>query len=337
MKDSLELQEADASFKFMYTRLRRRSIQKPTEVVKLNVSTSERRMGALKKRVRKQVMIDRNEDCCTLTATKAEEALESSLLSLQNDSEPQGYARWFSEFINSGKWHLSRSSANKYFRSFKMVVNEWSRVGLDLQNGYKDFIESRMAHNQTKAATINNVIASVAYFSKHIAQDSYVKEVEYSRVRQYDPDKQAVFPLKYFEKHKFEELMKLMGNKHDLKHIILFGYYAGMRIFEIMKLKRKDIKLMEGNESISITVFGKGGKYRTTFIMQEHVVKYIQRWLSKYYNDEFLFMREFWSKWNSIDDDWYKAQRIGKYVSGLIKEKKLFFSLIQKSFCNIFM
>lgn len=153
-----------------------------------------------------------------------------------------------------------------------------------------------MAHNQTKAATINNVIASVAYFSKHIAQDSYVKEVEYSRVRQYDPDKQAVFPLKYFEKHKFEKLMKLMGNKHDLKHIILFGYYAGMRIFEIMKLKRKDIKLMEGNESISITVFGKGGKYRTTFIMQEHVVKYIQRWLSKYYNDEFLFMREFWSK-----------------------------------------
>jgi hypothetical protein len=93
MKDSLELQEADASFKFMYTRLRRRSIQKPTKVVKLNVSTSERRMGALKKRVRKQVMKDRNEDCCTLTATKAEETLESSLLSLQNDSDPQGYAR----------------------------------------------------------------------------------------------------------------------------------------------------------------------------------------------------------------------------------------------------
>lgn len=121
----------------------------------------------------------------------------------------------------------------------------------------------------------------------------------FKRIKQYDPAKQVVFPLKYYEKANFKAFLQLFGeDDNEIKNIAIFGYFAGLRIFEIVKLKRKDIKQMNDDKGLSIMVFGKGSKHRTTYIMDKHVVTYITNWLkSKDLSDsEYVFMQSFWNR-----------------------------------------
>ena len=152
-------------------------------------------------------------------------------------TDPQGYAKLFADFVANPKWKLSKSTASKYLRSFRSVVKQWSQVGLDLQNGYEEFIRQGMQERQVNSSTLNNVIAAVTYFVKKIAVDDYAKNISYERIKQHDPEKQPVFPLKYYEEANFDSFLELFGSEQDLKHVALFGYFAGLRIFEIMKLK----------------------------------------------------------------------------------------------------
>lgn len=168
-------------------------------------------------------------------------------------------------------------------------------------------------------------MASVAYFVKHIAMDVYARSIKFERIKQFDPEKQPIFPLKYYDRLRFTEFLQLFGEEYDLKHVALFGYFAGLRIFEIMKMKRKDIRSMEEDIGLTILVFGKGSKHRTTYIMDKHVVEYINSWIenNKYKPNDYLFMNKFWSKkvCKSIDEESFRAQRLGHYIGTLIKEK----------------
>ena len=82
---------------------------------------------------------------------------------------------------------------------------------------------------------------------------------------------------------------------------------------------------MEKSKGLAIMVFGKGSKHRTTYIFDNHVVNYISRWLKSKANKTtgYLFMTKFWKKypWKTIEEEGYKAQRLGHYVGTVIKRR----------------
>jgi len=106
--------------------------------------------------------------------------------------------------------------------------------------------------------------------------------------------------------------------------VAVFCYFAGLRIFEAVKLKKKDVRLMERGKGVSVNVMGKGAKHRVTYIMVEHVVKHVKTLLKREEDmDEYLFMKNFWLKNESknIDEESLKAQRLGHYLGTTIKEQ----------------
>ena len=125
------------------------------------------------------------------------------------------------------------------------------------------------------------MIASVNYFKRRVAQDDYAKSISFIRVKHRVPEKQPVFPLKYYAPANFKSFLSLFGEREDLEMVAVFCYFAGLRIFEAVKLRKKDIRLMDNKAGYLVSVLGKGDKRRTTYILDKHVVKYIKEYLEQ--------------------------------------------------------
>lgn len=296
-----QIVELDDGFGYLYqqfTKGRTKSTMMKDLKTKLTTNNDTDFQHSEKKRLKKGEQKLEDQETCTLTDRLTDIPFDIVSVREHTLNDPQGYAMLFANFIKTPVCKLSKSTASKYLRSFRLVVKQCSQSGLDLQNGYEEFISHCTERKELSAATINNVIAAVAYFVKKIAKDDYAKSVSFDRLKQYDPEKQPIFPLKYYAKALFKAFMGLFGEEHDLNHIALFGYFAGLRIFEIMKLKKKDIRAMDKGKGLAIMVFGKGSKHRVTYIMDRHVVDYVNKWLRITHtkDSDYLFMSKFWGK-----------------------------------------
>lgn len=198
-------------------------------------------------------------------------------------------------------------------------------MGLDLQNGYDDYVAYSLETKKLTGSTINNVLASVRYFVENVAVDDYAKSINYKRVKQHEPDKQPVFPLEYHQQTLFDKFIDMFGGEGDLSKIAMFCYFAGLRIFEALKLKKRDLTFNKSDGSYSVLVKGKGEKNRMTFILDEHVVKYLNSALNLAKNDgsEYLFLKHIWEKQKpkDISQESFIAQQMGHTVGMKIKQR----------------
>lgn len=127
LNDGQEMQELSAGFDFIYDKLskgkkkaeifKEESKEIVEEVKELPTRRSKRREE------KEQYKRSLHTSTCT---TKDTVDFESELfkINIQKDSDPQGYALLFERHIKSHSCTLTKSSAAKYYRSFKSFVDQ---------------------------------------------------------------------------------------------------------------------------------------------------------------------------------------------------------------------
>ena len=99
-------------------------------------------------------------------------------INIQSNSDPQGYALLYDQHLKGPHRAFGESTAGKYLRSFRSFVKLCAGFGLDLQNGYDEYLRYKLEVKKVEPQTINNVLASVKYFVNHVAHDDYAKSIK---------------------------------------------------------------------------------------------------------------------------------------------------------------
>ncbi len=160
---------------------------------------------------------------------------------------------------------------NKKFLEFiKKPINE-----IDV-NDVKNYLASL---HKLSSATLSLAIASLRFFYEKILKRSIFKEIEV-------PRKEKKLPNVLSK----EEIKSLIENSETSKSklIISMLYSTGLRVSELVNLKREDINL---NEKIGWVRKGKGKKDRI-FILPDKLIEQLRPFMLKHSNYNYLFSKE---------------------------------------------
>jgi len=122
--------------------------------------------------------------------------------------------------------------------------------------------------------SIRLYVRAISSFLKFIEREDLIKYLKAPKTDKRLP--------KYITYEEFQEILKVVKKKRD-RLILLLLFYTGVRVSELVNLKKNDIMLNEG----FIRVYGKGGKERIVPI-PSFLIKELEEYL-KGVNGEKLF------------------------------------------------
>jgi len=122
--------------------------------------------------------------------------------------------------------------------------------------------------------SIRLYVRAISSFLKFIEREDLIKHLKAPKTDKRLP--------KYITYEEFQEILKVVKKKRD-RLILLLLFYTGVRVSELVNLKKSDIILNEG----FIRVYGKGGKERIVPI-PNFLIKELEEYL-KVVNGEKLF------------------------------------------------
>jgi integrase len=290
-KDEKATKDLDIAFNFMKQTTRNTLKQSISKASKLNITQTCKNFRAISQensarvstRNTVHVIIDENHSA----------------------DDPQGYVKSFEQHILNMKsfTRCSKSTLNKYLRSFKAIVKAVSELSPTLQDGISEYIKEKYEMN-TRSSTLKNQLASVRFFTKQVAKANFDKAVPFempSSKRSADQH-QPIFPTEYYQKDKFEELCQIFEKCEDLKYVAVLALFSGLRIFEIAKIRRDDFTLIAANKSNKsakhylLRVIGKGEKFRKAMIINENAIILFNEFLMNKPKDCYLFCNKTWNK-----------------------------------------
>ncbi|BFI73473.1 recombinase XerC [Nanoarchaeota archaeon] len=164
----------------------------------------------------------------------------------------------FLEFLlNNGYWDLDQKSLSS----------------LDKNIIFKFLAESKIKR-RLDSNSLRLYVRSISSFLKFLDNENLAKQIKAPKVDKRLP--------KFITIEEFQKLLDSASNKRD-KLIIKFLFYTGVRVSELVKIKKSDIIFEEG----LVKVFGKGGKERIVPLPKE-LLDEIRDYINNI-NTEYLF------------------------------------------------
>ncbi|MFC4022698.1 tyrosine-type recombinase/integrase [Oceanobacillus longus] len=200
----------------------------------------------------------------------------------------EGNADFFSRFefdqLDKGK---AKGTVEVYLRELKRLDNWLKGSGGSIESitryDVQAYINALQAGEIVKnksgefipasAATIDRIFGTISVLAKYLDRTNIVEDIR-------RPKKQSVTGIapKSLDRNKINGLLRDVERDGNLRNIAVVNLlaYTGIRIGELVTLKRHDIDLRRGGE---LTVIGKGNKERKVPIPKEarrHVQQYLE-------------------------------------------------------------
>jgi site-specific recombinase XerD len=149
------------------------------------------------------------------------------------------------------------------------LINVWDSIGVPFVDDIKQFLAIIEKNRDYSASSLNLAISAIKFFYKRVVKNDIVKEQR--RPRQ---DKRLPIVLSKAEIH------KMLAAEKNLKHrlLLMMVYASGLRVGEVVRLKRGDI---DTERKTIVIRYGKGRKDRYT-IMSETVINALTDYYSRY-------------------------------------------------------
>jgi integrase/recombinase XerD len=171
----------------------------------------------------------------------------------------------------------SRTTINSYIYYNRLLCNTLQKEPKEIQtDDIKKFLADIEKDKNYSAASMNLAISSMKFFYKEVIQRDILREQH--RPRQ---DKRLPIVLSKYE------IKKLITSEKNLKHrlLLMIVYASGLRVGEVVRLKRQDIDIRRKLINIRSA---KGRKDRYTLI-SDMVIKTLKDYYSKYDVTYWLF------------------------------------------------
>ena len=171
----------------------------------------------------------------------------------------------------------SRTTINSYIYYNRLLCNTLQKDPNEIQtDDIKNFLADIEKDRNYSAASMNLAISSMKFFYKEVIQRDILREQR--RPRQ---DKRLPVVLSKYE------IKKIITCERNLKHrlLLMMVYASGLRVGEVVRLKRQDIDIRRKLINIRSA---KGRKDRYTLI-SDMVISALKDYYSKYEITDWLF------------------------------------------------
>ena len=191
---------------------------------------------------------------------------------------------YIDKFISSKR--LEGCSEKSLFYYEKTITTVLSRIGKSLKtvvtDDLRNYLSAYQAENEVSKVTIDNVRRILSSFFSWLEDEDYILK---SPARRIHKVKATISIKNTFSDEEIEMMRDICNNKRDLAIIDMLAS-TGMRVGEMVRLKRSDVNMIERE----CVVLGKGDKQRTVYFdarAKIHLQKYIE---SRNDSSEFLFV-----------------------------------------------
>ncbi len=188
------------------------------------------------------------------------------------------------------KLEIGRYSVNTietYLNAFKQFLLHFpEKHPNDLRTDAIEAYQYHLARRQVSNSYLNQIVNAIRYFYKDVLGDAQrVKFIE-------RPRKETKLPNVLSE----EEVTAILRNVANLKHqcILMLIYSAGLRLSELINLKRTDVI----PERKQIVIRGAKGKKDRISLLSQRVLEKLDRYLEEYRPKEFLFEGQYGGRYS---------------------------------------
>jgi site-specific recombinase XerD len=191
------------------------------------------------------------------------------------DKFPKEWGIKFENELRSRKY--SRRTILAYIYYNRLLCRNLQKPPEEIQiDDIKQFLAAIEKDRNYSASSLNLAISAINFFYKKVLQRDIIRE-------QRRPHQDKRLPVVLSK----DEIKKILMTEKNLKHrlLLMMVYASGLRVSEVVNLKRQDIDI--ARKSIIITS-GKGRKDRYT-IMSEMVINALTDYYSRYNITSWLF------------------------------------------------
>ncbi|MDR0463876.1 MAG: site-specific integrase [Treponema sp.] len=200
------------------------------------------------------------------SAQKAEALIEYLSEYYIDKLEAEMRSRKFSIKTRKAYIHYNRLLCNTLQKSPKEIYP-------DNVTGFLAIMEKERGYS---AASLNLAISAIKFFYKHIFKDDRIRE-------QKRPDHNKILPVVLSA----EEIIKIFRIEKNHKHklLLMLAYSSGLRVSEVVSLKKEHVDL---HRQVIYIKQGKGGKDRYTMLSDKAAV-FIQDYYEQFNIDKWIF------------------------------------------------
>lgn len=179
---------------------------------------------------------------------------------------------------------ISKSTADTRRRIMTKVIKDLKHFLLFEDEVFK--YVSRMYKNGSSKSHIRNTILALESYMSFIGRDFHMSR----------PKKETPRPEEALSESEISIIIHTCKNVREKALVALFAY-SGIRVNELSNLKVNDLDLHNN----SVTVFGKGSKWRSAYITPECSML-LQRYLNQYQRSDSDYLFTTLRKGNKMDD-----------------------------------
>lgn len=187
--------------------------------------------------------------------------------------------------------NLSLKTMRTYHHYLIQFLNEFPSMTIsqinELESIHINEYHRKMAQSGVSFGTLNQSINSIKFYFKHVVEKE-LNQIDLKR-----PIKEKTLPTLFSS----EEINEILHNIDNLKHkcILLTIYSAGLRVGELLSLKKGDLDFDHGYLWVR---GGKGKKDRRT-LLSENLKKLLITYLSRWKPKEWLFEGQYGGRYSA--------------------------------------
>lgn len=143
--------------------------------------------------------------------------------------------------------HYFKDKATDYFASDTLVT----RITI---NDWNNFLHELAYTDNLANGTVNIVKNKARVFVKYCIQKGYMDEINTTKINfQRKKENDDNIEVKFLEDNEYEKVIDAFNNNKRLKLLFQWQYYTGMRIGEVLALRKSDIHITPYRSYASVT------------------------------------------------------------------------------------
>ena len=177
------------------------------------------------------------------------------------------------------------------------------------QTNITDFMEWLKNNRGNVATTVNHRLSDIRSFCQFLMKKKVISPADYEEIREInDVADERVIEFTWLSVEDLKVILEqVRNNRNALRDRFLLSilYESGARINEILTLRLKDLKPVNGDE-VDVHFYGKGNKHRITPLSKEiwrQYVEYCRKYHPEEHPDDLLFYTLRNGKKNKMSSD----------------------------------